>query len=69
MVGTTSIEKSELVADMLRARTSVRFEVLNARHHEREAAIVAQAGVPGAITIATNMAGAVPIFSSAATLR
>lgn len=42
---------------MLRARTSVRFEVLNARHHEREAAIVAQAGVPGAITIATNMAG------------
>ena len=57
LVGTTSIEKSELVADMLRARTSVRFEVLNARHHEREAAIVAQAGVPGAITIATNMAG------------
>ncbi len=57
LVGTTSIEKSELVADLLRAKSSVRFEVLNARHHEREASIVAQAGVPGAITIATNMAG------------
>ncbi len=57
LVGTTSIEKSELVADLLRAKSNVRFEVLNARHHEREAAIVAQAGVPGAITIATNMAG------------
>lgn len=57
LVGTTSIEKSELVADMLRAKSNVKFEVLNARHHEREAAIVAQAGVPGAITIATNMAG------------
>ncbi len=57
LVGTTSIEKSELVADLLRAKSSVHFEVLNARHHEREAAIVAQAGVSGAITIATNMAG------------
>ncbi len=57
LVGTTSIEKSELVADMLKARSDVKFEVLNARHHEREAAIVAQAGVSGAITIATNMAG------------
>ena len=57
LVGTTSIEKSELVADLLRAKSSVRFEVLNARHHEREASIDAQAGVPGAITIATNMAG------------
>ena len=57
LVGTTSIEKSELVADLLRAKSNVKFEVLNARHHEREAAIVAQAGVPGAITIATNMAG------------
>ena len=57
LVGTTSIEKSELVADLLRSRSKVKFEVLNARHHEREAAIVAQAGVPGAITIATNMAG------------
>lgn len=57
LVGTTSIEKSELVADMLRAKSNIKFEVLNARHHEREAAIVAQAGVPGAVTIATNMAG------------
>lgn len=57
LVGTTSIEKSELLADMLKAKSNVRFEVLNARHHEREASIVAQAGVPGAITIATNMAG------------
>ncbi len=57
LVGTTSIENSELVASMLRAKSNVAFEVLNARHHEREAYIVAQAGVPGAITIATNMAG------------
>lgn len=52
LVGTTSIEKSELVADLLRSKSNVKFEVLNARHHEREAAIVAQAGVPAAITIA-----------------
>lgn len=57
LVGTTSIEKSELVADMLRKASDVKFQVLNARHHEQEAAIVAQAGVSGAITIATNMAG------------
>ena len=57
LVGTTSIEKSELVADMLHKKSNVKFQVLNARHHEREAAIVAQAGVSGAITIATNMAG------------
>ena len=57
LVGTASIEKSELVADMLAKKTNLKFEVLNARHHEREAAIVAQAGVSGAITIATNMAG------------
>ena len=57
LVGTTSIEKSELVADLLSKKSKVKFEVLNARHHEREAAIVAQAGVSGAITIATNMAG------------
>jgi preprotein translocase subunit SecA len=81
LVGTTSIEKSEQLAEMLRkegweqhdftdpnafsalyggddgaARAKV-FAVLNARHHEKEADIVAQAGVPGAITIATNMAG------------
>lgn len=57
LVGTTSIEKSELLAEMLKAKSNIKFEVLNARHHEREASIVAQAGVPGAITIATNMAG------------
>ena len=57
LVGTTSIDKSEYLADRLRKEGVSNFEVLNARHHEREAAIVAQAGVPGAITIATNMAG------------
>ena len=58
LVGTTSVEKSELVADLLsKSAPNVKFEVLNARHHEREAAIVAQAGVSGAITISTNMAG------------
>jgi len=57
LVGTTSIEKSEYLASLLRKEGITDFEVLNARHHEREAAIVAQAGRPGAITIATNMAG------------
>ena len=57
LVGTASIEKSELVADLLSKRTKLKFEVLNARHHEREAYIIAQAGRTGAITIATNMAG------------
>ncbi|MAS13759.1 MAG: preprotein translocase subunit SecA [Nitratireductor sp.] len=57
LVGTTSIEKSEFLAERLRQEGIKDFEVLNARHHEREAFIVAQAGKPGAITIATNMAG------------
>lgn len=58
LVGTTSVEKSEIVASLLqKAAPDIHFEVLNARHHEREAAIVAQAGVSGAVTIATNMAG------------
>lgn len=56
LVGTTSIEKSEVLAEMLKAK-NVPHSVLNARYHEQEAAIVAQAGVPGAVTIATNMAG------------
>ena len=56
LVGTTSIEKSELLSEMMKAR-NVPHSVLNARYHEQEAAIVAQAGVPGAVTIATNMAG------------
>ncbi|CUW48117.1 preprotein translocase subunit SecA [Novacetimonas hansenii] len=56
LVGTTSIEKSELLSALLHKR-GVRHNVLNARFHEMEATIVAQAGAPGAITIATNMAG------------
>lgn len=56
LVGTTSIEKSELVSDLLK-KAKVPHEVLNARHHEREATIIADAGCPGAVTIATNMAG------------
>jgi preprotein translocase subunit SecA len=57
LVGTTSIEKSEILAEMLRKQGLTDFNVLNARYHEQEAYIVSQAGVPGAITIATNMAG------------
>jgi preprotein translocase subunit SecA len=56
LIGTISIEKSEELSLLLRRR-GIRHEVLNAKHHEREAEIVAQAGKPGAITIATNMAG------------
>lgn len=57
LVGTTSIEKSEQLADLLKKSGFSKFQVLNARYHEQEAFIVAQAGVPGAVTIATNMAG------------
>ncbi|MBQ7412842.1 MAG: preprotein translocase subunit SecA [Alphaproteobacteria bacterium] len=57
LVGTTSIEKSEILANLLRKKSDIPFNVLNARHHEQEAQIVAQAGRPGAVTIATNMAG------------
>ncbi len=56
LVGTTSVEKSELLSRML-AKKGVRHEVLNAKNHAREAAIVAQAGRLGAVTVATNMAG------------
>ena len=56
LVGTVSIEKSEAVSKLLKKR-GVRHEVLNAKYHEREAEIVAQAGRAGAVTIATNMAG------------
>ncbi|MBN8999763.1 MAG: preprotein translocase subunit SecA, partial [Rhizobiales bacterium] len=56
LVGTTSIEKSELLSEMLK-KERVTHQVLNARYHEQEAYIVSQAGVPGAVTIATNMAG------------
>ena len=56
LVGTTSIEKSEHLSDLLK-KHKVKHNVLNARFHEQEATIVAQAGVSGAVTIATNMAG------------
>jgi preprotein translocase subunit SecA len=56
LVGTTSIEKSELISKMLK-REGIKHEVLNAKHHEKEAQIVAQAGQLGTVTIATNMAG------------
>ena len=56
LVGTTSIETSEMLSDYLR-KAGVVHEVLNAKQHEREAQIVANAGRPGAVTIATNMAG------------
>ena len=56
LVGTTSIEKSEMISKLLKAR-GVPHEVLNAKFHEKEAEIVAQAGKPGAVTISTNMAG------------
>ena len=66
LVGTVSIEKSELLSELLKlhkfdfegkTRTGIPHNVLNARYHEQEAFIVADAGVPGAVTIATNMAG------------
>jgi len=66
LVGTTSIEKSELLSDLLKDKKFLKeigidkpvpHQVLNARYHEQEASIIAQAGVPSAVTIATNMAG------------
>src|ERR1019366_3605316 len=56
LVGTISVEKSERLSGMLK-RMGVKHEVLNAKHHEREALIVAQAGRKGVITVSTNMAG------------
>jgi preprotein translocase subunit SecA len=56
LVGTTSIEKSEIISNLLKSKR-VPHAVLNARYHEQESEIVAQAGAPGAVTIATNMAG------------
>ena len=56
LVGTVTIEKSELLSKLLKAR-GIKHQVLNAKNHEREAEIVAQAGKKGAVTIATNMAG------------
>ena len=56
LVGTTSIEKSELLSNMLK-KEHIKHQVLNARYHEQEAFIIANAGIQGAVTIATNMAG------------
>ena len=56
LVGTVSIEKSEMLSEALKAK-GIPHEVLNARYHEQEASIISQAGRPGAVTIATNMAG------------
>lgn len=57
LVGTVSIEKSEELAAIVRKKLGIEPAVLNAKHHQSEAKIVAQAGAPGAVTIATNMAG------------
>ncbi len=56
LVGTVSIEKSEYLSDLLK-RKGIPHQILNAKQHEREAHIIAQAGEPGAVTVATNMAG------------
>ncbi|TET67365.1 MAG: preprotein translocase subunit SecA, partial [Dehalococcoidia bacterium] len=56
LIGTVSIEKSEYLSDLLKRR-GVPYEVLNAKYHEKEAGIIARAGEPGAVTVATNMAG------------
>jgi preprotein translocase subunit SecA len=56
LVGTASIEKSEVLSEIFK-KEKIKHKVLNARYHEQEAQIVAQAGAPGAVTIATNMAG------------
>lgn len=57
LVGTTSIQKNELLSQVLEKKTGIAFEVLNAKNHEKEGQIIAQAGKLGAVTIATNMAG------------
>jgi len=56
LVGTVSIEKSEMIADLLKKK-KIPHQILNARHHDQEADIIAMAGRPGAVTVATNMAG------------
>ena len=56
LIGTVSIEKSEYLSDLLKKK-GIPLQVLNAKHHEKEAGIIAQAGQPGAVTVATNMAG------------
>ena len=56
LIGTTSIDKSEKISKKLK-NSKIKHQVLNAKHHEKEARIIANAGEPGAVTIATNMAG------------
>jgi len=56
LIGTVSIEKSEYLSDLLK-RKGIPYQVLNAKYHEKEAGIIARAGEPGAVTVATNMAG------------
>jgi preprotein translocase subunit SecA len=56
LVGTTSIDKNEIIAELLK-RKGIPHQVLNAKNHEKEAGIIAQAGAPGAVTVATNIAG------------
>lgn len=56
LVGTVSIEKSEIISGLLKKK-GIKHEVLNAKFHEKEAEIISQAGKKGAVTIATNMAG------------
>jgi len=56
LIGTVSIEKSEILSDLLRKK-GISHQILNAKYHEKEASIIAQAGQPGAVTVATNMAG------------
>lgn len=56
LVGTTSIEKNEIISQFLKRR-KIPFNILNAKNHEKEAAIISEAGKPGAVTVATNMAG------------
>ncbi len=65
-MGTVSIEKSELLSRMLTKR-GIKHNVLNAKHHEKEAEIVAQAGKLGAVTVATNMAAGAPTLLLGAT--
>ena len=57
LIGTSSVESSEEISQLMRAKKLTNFNLLNARFHEKEAEIIAQAGKPGAITISTNMAG------------
>ncbi len=57
LVGTTSVEKSEELSEMLKRKQDIKHSVLNAKQHEREADIIAHAGELGAVMIATNMAG------------